>query len=136
VRISAVLWLALALAFGYLIVKMLRARSILKADEAWRPAELMDAELAYAERVFRSAGPVSIVAKVDRAYRKSGVVTLIEFKTRAAHRPYPSDVIELSAQHYALSTGRKERVADYGYGRRQVVWRFDDLCHAIANRRS
>ena len=45
----------------------------------WMPRELRASRLAYAEQLFRSAGPVSVSAKVDRAYRaQAGVVTLVD----------------------------------------------------------
>ncbi|MDR1425236.1 MAG: hypothetical protein LBI92_11640 [Azoarcus sp.] len=65
----------------------------------WIPRELRDAELAYAEKLFKAFGPVVLTAKVDRAYRKrDGAIVLVELKTRRRLRSYPSDVIELSAQ--------------------------------------
>lgn len=69
----------------------------------WMPGELKYHRLAYSERTFRSGGDRQVVARVDRAYRgRSGLITLIELKTRRAHRAYRSDVIELSAQRVAL----------------------------------
>ena len=82
----------------------------------WMPRELRASRLAYAEQLFRSAGPVSVSAKVDRAYRdQTGVVTLLELKTRKVERVYLSDVIELSAQRYALQSQTGERVSEHGY---------------------
>ena len=77
----------------------------------WMPRELRASRLAYAEQLFRSTGSVS--AKVDRAYRDpAGVVTLVELKTRKAERVHLSDVIELSAQRYALKSQTGERVSE------------------------
>ena len=82
----------------------------------WMPRELRASRLAYAEQLFRSAGPVSVSARVDRAYRdQAGVVTLVELKTRKADRVYLSDIIELSAQRYALQSQTGERVSEHGY---------------------
>ena len=82
----------------------------------WMPRELRASRLAYAEQLFRSSGPVSVSARVDRAYRdQAGVVTLVELKTRKADRVYLSDVIELSAQRYALQSQTGERVSEHGY---------------------
>lgn len=82
----------------------------------WLPHELRASRLAYAEQLFRSAGPVSVSAKVDRAYRDfAGVVTLVELKTRKADEVYLSDVIELSAQRFALSSQTCEVVDATGY---------------------
>ena len=86
------------------------------ADRSWLPRDLRDAKLVYAERVFKATEPLSLVAKLDRAYRGlDGVITLVELKTRPENRPYLSDVIELSAQRVALEAQTGQRVADYGY---------------------
>jgi hypothetical protein len=69
----------------------------------WVPRELWDAELAYAEKLFKAPGPVVLTARVDRAYSKrDGAIVLVELKTRRRLQSYPSDVIELSAQRVAL----------------------------------
>ena len=82
----------------------------------WMPLELRASRLAYAEQLFRSAGPVSVSARVDRAYRdQASVVTLVELKTRKADKVYSSDVIELSAQRFALSSQTGEVVNATGY---------------------
>ena len=82
----------------------------------WMPPELRASQLAYAEQLFRSAGPVSVSARVDRAYRdQASVVTLVELKTRKADEVYSSDVIELSAQRFALSSQTGEVVNATGY---------------------
>ena len=44
----------------------------LRPPEEELPPELRGTRLVYAERLFRSLGPVSITAKVDRVYRKGG----------------------------------------------------------------
>jgi hypothetical protein len=80
------------------------------------PPELRGTRLVYAERLFRSFGPISITAKVDRAYRDAkGALVLVELKTRTVHRAYRSDVIELSAQRVALMAQMGESVADHAY---------------------
>ena len=82
----------------------------------WMPHELRASRLAYAEQLFRSSGPVSVSARVDRAYRdQAGVVTLVELKTRKADRVHLSDVIELSAQRFALGSQTGEVVNTRGY---------------------
>lgn len=84
--------------------------------EARLPTELRGACLVYAERLFRSTGPVSITAKVDRVYRNAmGILVLVELKTREANRVYWADVIELSAQRFALMGQMGEAVADHAY---------------------
>ena len=85
-------------------------------ERASRPEALADAELLYVERLFRVSRPVNLVAKLDRAYRiPSGVVVLVEFKTRWTCRPFLSDVIQLSAQRMALAGQTGQVVAPYGY---------------------
>ena len=80
------------------------------------PSELRTARLIYAERLFRSVGPVSITAKVDRVYRNAaGRLVLLELKTRRASRAYLSDIIELSAQRIAVMTQTGEPVAEHAY---------------------
>lgn len=80
------------------------------------PQELRGARLIYAERLFRSLSPVVITARVDRVYRNAkGKLVLVELKTREVNRTYWSDVIELSAQRFALSGQTGEAMADYAY---------------------
>ncbi len=80
------------------------------------PPELRGAQLAYAERLFRSSGFLPITARVDRAYRgAAGLLVLIELKTRGTDQVYLSDVIELSAQRVALMAETGEVVADYAF---------------------
>ena len=98
----------------------------------WMPRELRASRLAYAEQLFRSAGPVSVSARVDRAYRdQAGVVTLVELKTRKAERVYLSDVIELSAQRYALQSQTGERVSEHGYVVVRVAGRTPGNVHRV-----
>lgn len=83
---------------------------------AWLPRELRGAKLVYAEQTFCAEGDITIIAKLDRGYRNpSGVIILVELKTRSANRPYFSDVIELSAQRLAVHAQTGERVAAFGY---------------------
>lgn len=85
-------------------------------ERGWLPRELQDAELAYAEQRFRAKGLVALVARVDRVYRQqNGVLTLVELKTRQANRVYFADVIELSAQRFALEAQTREPVARQAY---------------------
>ena len=110
-----------------LFVAWLVCRTLLRRKTGandWMPRELRASRLAYAEQLFRSAGPVSVSAKVDRAYRdQAGVVTLVELKTRKADKVYGSDVIELSAQRFALGSQTGEVVNTRGY----VVVQIADL---------
>ncbi len=87
-----------------------------RAERASRPEALRSAELIYAERLFRVSAPVSLVARIDRAYRlPSGVIVLVEFKTRWIDRPFWSDVVQLSAQRLAMEGQTRAAVAPYGY---------------------
>jgi CRISPR-associated exonuclease Cas4 len=80
------------------------------------PRELRDARLLYAEQLFAAKGRLSISARVDRAYRmRSGVIVLLELKTREIDRAYLSDVIELSAQRAAIALQTGEKVSDHAY---------------------
>jgi len=86
------------------------------AERASRPVALRDAELVYMERLFRISTPVGLVAKLDRAYRlPSGLLVLVEFKTRWSNQPFLSDVIQLSAQRVAVMGQTGQSVASYGY---------------------
>src|SRR5438067_274578 len=86
----------------------------LPQDERWRPRALRNVQLVHAERAFGST-ELRIVARLDRAYQDRGVITLVEFKTRAIARAYHSDVIELSAQRIALEDETGQVVADIAY---------------------
>ena len=87
-----------------------------RAERASRPAALRDAELVYLEKLFRISRPVGLVAKLDRAYRlPSGLLVLVEFKTRWSNQPCLSDVIQLSVQRMAMIGQTGQSVASYGY---------------------
>jgi len=96
------------------------------------PQDLRASRLAYAEQLFRSAGPVSVSARVDRAYRDhAGVMTLVELKTRKADEVYLSDVIELSAQGHALRSQTGEQVSEHGYVLVRVTGRAPGYVHRV-----
>ncbi len=85
------------------------------AERASRPEALLDAELIYVEKPFRASWPVSLIARIDRAYRTpAGVVVLVEFKSRWIRRPFLSDVIQLSVQKVALRRQTGLPVAGHG----------------------
>ena len=85
-------------------------------ERAWLPEELKGARLEFAERLFRTARPFGLFAKVDRAYgRADGILVLTELKRRFHIRAYQSDVVELSAQRLAIERGAKRRVAVDGF---------------------
>lgn len=120
-----------------LVRSMWRMRVVIE-EHAWRPKELQDTEVVYAERVFRASRPISIIAKLDRGYRyRNGLITLVELKTRRVDRVYLSDVIELSAQRVALQAQTREPVAPHGYvlvqqpeRRQKTAYRVQLLTHA------
>ena len=75
------------------------------------PAELRGAEIAYAEKTFRSHSR-RLVATADRAYRTRVGLQLVELKTRSRDVVYMSDVIELSVQRIALEDETGEAVSE------------------------
>ena len=89
----------LALTLG-MSVALRRPRAALadRMDRVSRPSDLRDAELLYQEKRFDVSEPVRLSTRLDRAYRMpSGLVVLLELKTRSVNRAFPSDVIQLSA---------------------------------------
>lgn len=86
------------------------------AERASRPDVLWDAELVHMERLFRTSKPVGVVAKIDRAYRlPSGLLVLVELKTRWINQPRLSDVIQMSAQRVAVMGRTRQTVASYAF---------------------
>jgi CRISPR-associated exonuclease Cas4 len=108
-----VLLLAVALAVTWHLFRRHRARVAERRD---RPAALRDAELICVESQFRSKSRWPIVARVDRAYRlPTGLVVLVELKTRSAPAVRTSDVIQLSAQRVAVEDELRVRVSDEAF---------------------
>lgn len=108
-----VLLLAVALAVTWHLVRRHRARVAERRD---RPTGLRDAELFCVESQFRSKSCWPIVARVDRAYRlPTGLVVLVELKTRSAPAVRTSDVIQLSAQRVAVEDELRVRVSDEAF---------------------
>ena len=119
-QVSALAWgIGCAVAVAGFVLVMARRRSetdAARAERASRPAALRDAELVYMERLFRISTPVGLVAKLDRAYRMpSGLLVLVEFKTRWSNQPFLSDVIQLSVQRMTVMGQTGQSVAAYGY---------------------
>lgn len=112
-------WLAVgavAACIAAFVVHRLRVPAATRAELASRPNELAGAELLYMEKQFRVRGPVPLVARVDRAYQAAdGAIVLVELKTRWRSRPYPTDVIQLSAQKMALEGQTGLRVAEHAF---------------------
>jgi len=77
--------------------------------EAGLPRKLRGAEIAYAEQTFRSNSRM-LVARIDRAYRTTAGLQLLELKTRARDAVYMADVIELSVQRVAMQDHLGEAV--------------------------
>mgnify|MGYP002137449370 FL=1 len=108
-----VLLLAVALAVAWHLFRRHRARV---AEWRDRPAALRDAELICVEAQFRSKSRWPIVARVDRAYRlPTGVVVLVELKTRSAPAVRTPDVIQLSAQRVAVEDELRVQVSDEAF---------------------
>ena len=112
-------WALLTLALALGLIVALRHRRAVREDRmerASRPSDLRDAELIYLEKRFDVSEPVRLSTRLDRAYRMpSGLVVLLELKTRNVNRAFPSDVIQLSAQRLALERRTREVVAQHGY---------------------
>lgn len=114
----AVVCLALAIAW-----RRLHGSHGLLSERNSRPEALPGAELVYVEKRFRISEPVGLIAKVDRAYRMpSGLIVLVELKTRWMNRPFLSDVIQMSAQRTAMIGETRHAVAPYAY-----VMVYDDM---------
>ena len=116
---SCAAWALITLAFALGTAAVLWCRRVVLADRAeraGRPRDLMDAELIYMEKRFDVTEPVRLSARLDQAYRKrSGLVVLVELKTRAVSRAFASDEIQLSAQKLALERTTRQVVANHGY---------------------
>ena len=115
---SCAAWALITLAFALGTAAVLWCRRVALADRAeraGRPRDLMDAELIYMEKRFDVTEPVRLSTRLDRAYRKrSGLVVLVELKTRAVSRAFASDEIQLSAQKLALERTTRQVVANHG----------------------
>lgn len=70
----------------------------------------------YMEKQFRIREPVSLIARIDRAYRVAdGAIVLVELKSRWKNRAYASDVVQLSAQKMALEGQTGQQVAAHAF---------------------
>ena len=87
-----------------------RGSRVRAGDAQGLPAELRGAEIAFAEVTFRSHRR-RLVARLDRAYRTSDGLQLVELKTRAHDAVYMSDIIELSVQRIAVEDDARELVS-------------------------
>jgi hypothetical protein len=104
---------------GIAVARIWSHRARIARESRWLPDELTGATLAYAERTFTSRRPW-LVAKVDRGYRKDGLIWLTELKTRKQHRVHLSDVVEMSAQRVAVEAETGAHVSAMGYVVTQV----------------
>ncbi|RJG00600.1 PD-(D/E)XK nuclease family protein [Noviherbaspirillum sedimenti] len=124
--------LGLAAIVLLLILRWIGRTCRVATERAWLPQDLRDAELAYAEQRFRAKVPVALGARVDRAYRHlNGVMVLVELKARHANRVYFSDVVELSAQRYALESHTGEPVARQAYVLVQQAGQLQKVPHRV-----
>ena len=108
------LFILLAIA-GLMAWKMARRWRARASERRWLPRELRHAQLAFAEKTFRTWQPIRLIARADRGYRLKGELYLAEFKTRTRAVAYSSDVIELSAQRLVIEKSTGERVSEIGY---------------------
>jgi len=111
-EILLLLLLGIAGLIAWKVARTLQART---SARLWLPLELRQAELAFAQKTFRTSQPIELSARADRAYRLKGELHLIEFKTRASARAYASDVIELSAQRLVIEANTGVQVSDIAY---------------------
>jgi len=94
---------AILLVTAFILLWLLQRIARTSATELDLPPELHGATIAYSEKLFETMTPFHLLAKVDRIYRKGNMHFVLEFKTRARHRVYQSDIIELSAQRLAIT---------------------------------
>jgi CRISPR-associated exonuclease Cas4 len=98
------------------ILHRMRMGGARKLEQASRPDALASARLLYMEKQFRMRDPVSLIARIDRAYQGAdGTVALVELKTRWTNRAYATDVIQLSAQRMAVEGQTGLRVSEHAY---------------------
>ena len=100
---------------GLMTWRMARRSRARASEQCWLPRELRHAQLAFAEKTFRTWQPIRLIARADRGYRLKGELYLAEFKTRTRAVAYASDVIELSAQRLVVEKTTGERVSEIGY---------------------
>ena len=117
VLIAPFILLAIAGLAAWRMVLRARARA---SERSWLPRDLQHAQLAFAEKTFRTWRPIRLIARIDRGYRLNGEVHLAEFKTRPRAVVYSSDVIELSAQRLVVEQSTGQRVNEVGYVLTQV----------------
>lgn len=109
-------WPAAAACVIAFALHRLRGSAARATELASRPRELAGARLLYMEKQFRVRQPVSLVARIDRAYRAAdGTIVLVELKTRWRNRPYATDMVQLSAQRMALEGQTGQPVAEHAF---------------------
>ena len=116
---------------GLVTWRMARSWWARAAERQWRPRELRHAQLAFAEKTFRTWRPIRLIARADRGYRAKGELHLAEFKTRTRAVAYPSDVVELSAQRLAIAASTGERVSEIAYVVAQDLQRKRRSAHKV-----
>ena len=97
------------------LVRGVRRHAMCRTRPNWFPDEMRYASLAYAEQTFSLDHPIKLIARVDRAYRYKGKLTLMEYKIRRVERVFMSDVIELSVQKMILELASGTKVNNYGF---------------------
>jgi len=112
---SSLLIALLTLAAAVLLLRAFQ-RTGESREEAWRPAALKDAVVVFAEKDFFIETPASIVARVDRVYRRRDMTYVVtELKRRPHARVHRSDQIELSVQRVAIAGAEGIEVSEIGY---------------------
>ena len=111
-------WLLGAIFAATILVMLAKAagrQRVVREEQQWRPNEMRNAELAFAEKDFYINSPDRIVARVDRVYRRPDRVHVVtELKRRDRARVFESDRIELSVQRLAVAKSGLP-VSDTGY---------------------
>lgn len=111
-------WLVAAVIAVTVLAAIARAAArqrVVREEQQWRPDEMRNADLAFAEKDFYIDTPDRIVARVDRVYRRPDNVHVVtELKRRDRARVFESDRIELSVQRWAVAKSGLP-VSDTGY---------------------
>lgn len=113
-------WCAAAVAVTSIVLAWvldrMRKGGARKLEQASRPDALAGARLLFMEKQFRIRDPISLIARIDRAYQGAdGTVALVELKTRWTNRAYATDVIQLSAQRMAVEGQTGLGVSEHAY---------------------
>lgn len=101
----AIACMFLLAALAWALIWQRERRNAVWREKSWLPRSLRSAQLLFAEPkpIVARNGPIALVAKPDRAYRRAdGKIVLAELKSRERHTVYTSDVIEMSVQRAVI----------------------------------